>query len=83
MVQVIRSVLTERRLLQQSNRPLTSAEFVPPLAKFDPVFQDEEEALKNWYAKTPLGKKRVKAATGKEEEEAPAKKKDTKKKGKK
>ncbi|XP_071343991.1 dynein regulatory complex protein 11 [Trachinotus anak] len=83
MVQVIQSVVTKRRILQQANRPLTAAEFVAPLAKFDPVFQEEEEALKNWYAKTPLGKKRIKAATGKEEEEAPVKGKDAKKKGKK
>ncbi|KAK1897172.1 Dynein regulatory complex protein 11 [Dissostichus eleginoides] len=81
MVQVIQSIVTKRRTLQQANRPLTAAEFVAPLAKIDPVFQEEEEALKNWYAKTPLGKKRIKAATGKEEEEAPVK--DAKKKGKK
>lgn len=37
----------------------------------------------NWYAKTPLGKKRIKAATGKEEEDVPVKGKDAKKKGKK
>ncbi|XP_073332987.1 dynein regulatory complex protein 11 [Pagrus major] len=80
MVQVIQSTITKRRILQQANRPLSAAEFVAPLAKIDPVFQDEEEALKNWYAKTPLGKKRIKAATGKEEEEAPAKGKDVKKK---
>jgi len=46
MVRLIGGVLTERRLLQQARRPLTSGEFVAPLAKFDPVFQDEEEALK-------------------------------------
>lgn len=41
--------------------------------------------LQNWYAKTPLGKKRAKAASGMEgEEEAPTKGgKDAKKKGKK
>ncbi|XP_039985619.1 dynein regulatory complex protein 11 isoform X3 [Xiphias gladius] len=83
MVKVIQSVVTKRRVLQQANRPLTAAEFVAPLAKIDPVFQEEEEALKNWYSKTPLGKKRIKAATGKEEEEAPVKGKDAKKKGKK
>ncbi|KAJ4943004.1 hypothetical protein JOQ06_005513 [Pogonophryne albipinna] len=83
MVQVIQSIVTKRRTLQQANRPLTAAEFVAPLAKIDPVIQEEEEALKNWYAKTPLGKKRIKAATGKEEEEAPVKGKDAKKKGKK
>uniref|UniRef100_A0A8C7PUX1 Zgc:153738 n=1 Tax=Oncorhynchus mykiss TaxID=8022 RepID=A0A8C7PUX1_ONCMY len=85
MVQVVRSILTERRIQQLAKRPLGAAEFVAPLAKIDPVFQDEEEALKNWYAKTPLGKKRAKAASGKEgEEEAPTKGgKDAKKKGKK
>ncbi|XP_040896572.1 dynein regulatory complex protein 11 [Toxotes jaculatrix] len=83
MVQVIQSVVTKRRILQQANRPLTAAEFVSPLAKIDPVFQEEEEALKNWYAKTPLGKKRIKAATGKEEEVVPVKGKGAKKKGKK
>ena len=36
-----------------------------------------------WYAKTPLGKKRSKAATGRDEELAAAKGKGTKKKGKK
>uniref|UniRef100_A0A8C8MMU9 ATPase AAA-type core domain-containing protein n=1 Tax=Oncorhynchus tshawytscha TaxID=74940 RepID=A0A8C8MMU9_ONCTS len=74
MVQVVQSILTERRVQQLAKRPLGAAEFVAPLAKIDPVFQDEEEALKNWYAKTPLGKKRAKAASGKEgEEEAPTK----------
>ncbi|XP_029004658.1 dynein regulatory complex protein 11 isoform X2 [Betta splendens] len=83
MVKVIQSVVTKRRILQQANRPLVAAEFVVPLAKINPVFQEEEEALKDWYAKTPLGKKRVRASTGKAEEETPEKGKDTKKKGKK
>ncbi|XP_028259823.1 dynein regulatory complex protein 11 [Parambassis ranga] len=83
MVQVIQSVVTKRRIQQQASRPLIAAEFVSPLAKIDPVFQDEEEDLKNWYAKTPLGKKRIKAATGKEEEEAATKGKDANKKKKK
>lgn len=34
----------------------------------------------NWYAKTPLGKKRIKAAAGKEEEEMAGKGKAAKKK---
>ncbi|XP_026160365.1 dynein regulatory complex protein 11 [Mastacembelus armatus] len=83
MVQVIQSVVTKDRILKQATRPLTADEFVGPLAKIDPVFQEEEEALKSWYAKTPLGKKRIKAATGKDGEEAPVKGKDAKKKGKK
>lgn len=106
MVQVIQTVITKRRILQQARKPLTAAEFVAPLAKIDPVFKEEEEALKvhsliflllickfyysywywifcyyqNWYTKTPLGKKRIKAAAeGKEEEEVPDKDKDAKK----
>uniref|UniRef100_A0A8C8DKD4 IQ motif containing with AAA domain 1 n=1 Tax=Oryzias sinensis TaxID=183150 RepID=A0A8C8DKD4_9TELE len=80
MVKAIQSVVTERRIRQQGSRPLTAAEFVTPLARIDPVFQEQEEALKNWYAKTPLGRKRVKAATGKEEEQPPVKGKGAKKK---
>ncbi|KAM6923966.1 dynein regulatory complex protein 11 [Xenentodon cancila] len=83
MVQAVQGVVTKYRILQQAKRPLTADEFVAPLAKLDPVFQDEEEALKNWYARTPLGKKRIKAATGKEEENAAVQGKDAKKKGKK
>ncbi|KAG5850704.1 dynein regulatory complex protein 11 [Anguilla rostrata] len=84
MVQVVQSVLTDRRIQQLSKRPLMASEFVKPLAKTDPVFQDEEEAFKNWYAKTPQGKKRAKAASGKDgEEEAPLKGDKAAKKGKK
>ncbi|KAL1023124.1 hypothetical protein UPYG_G00036680 [Umbra pygmaea] len=84
MVQVIRSILTEHHVRQLAKRPLTAAEFVAPLAKINPVFRDEEEAFKNWYAKTPLGRKRAKAASGIEGEEEPQVKggKNAKKKGK-
>uniref|UniRef100_A0A3Q2YDJ7 IQ motif containing with AAA domain 1 n=1 Tax=Hippocampus comes TaxID=109280 RepID=A0A3Q2YDJ7_HIPCM len=67
MIQAIQQVITKRRILLQEKRPLTAIEFVAPLAKFSPVFQEEEEALKKWYAKTPLGKKRIKAAAEREE----------------
>ncbi|KAJ8375465.1 hypothetical protein SKAU_G00060450 [Synaphobranchus kaupii] len=84
MVQVVQTVLTDRRIQQLAKRPLTASEFVTPLAKSDPVFQDEEEALKNWYAKTPQGKKRAKAASGKDgEEDAPLKGDKVTNKGKK
>ena len=46
MVRVVRGILTERRIQQLAKRPLVSAEFVAHLARTDPVFQDEEEALK-------------------------------------
>ncbi|XP_077439775.1 dynein regulatory complex protein 11 [Vanacampus margaritifer] len=84
MIQAIQQVMTKRRMLLLEKRPLTAIEFVAPLAKFTPVFQDEEEALKKWYAKTPLGKKRAKAAAEREEAlQVPAKGKAPPKKGKK
>lgn len=46
IVQAIQSVVTKSRVIHQAKRPLTAAEFVTPLTKFDPVFQEEEEALK-------------------------------------
>lgn len=46
IVQAIQSVLTERRLLQLSKRPLVASEFLGHLAKLEPVYREEEEALK-------------------------------------
>uniref|UniRef100_A0A8C0I0B8 IQ motif containing with AAA domain 1 like n=1 Tax=Balaenoptera musculus TaxID=9771 RepID=A0A8C0I0B8_BALMU len=58
--QAIQAVLTERRLLQLSKRPPVASEFLGHLAKLDPVYREEEESLKDWNFKTPLGKKRMK-----------------------
>ncbi|KAL4662842.1 hypothetical protein H8958_013825 [Nasalis larvatus] len=60
ILQAIQSVLSERRFLQLSKRPLVACEFLGQLAKLDPVYREEEESLKDWYFKTPLGKKSVK-----------------------
>lgn len=46
MVRVIQSVVTKHRISQQASKPLTAAEFVAPLAKIDPIFQQEEESFK-------------------------------------
>ena len=46
ILQAIQAVLTERRLLQLSKRPLLTSEFLGPLAKLDPVYREEEESLK-------------------------------------
>lgn len=46
MVQVIQSVLTKHRLSQQASKPLIADEFRDPLAKLDPIFQQEEESFK-------------------------------------
>lgn len=46
IVQAIKSVVTKRRIQQQASKPLTASEFIPILAQMDPVFKEEEEALK-------------------------------------
>nr|XP_015214021.1 PREDICTED: IQ and AAA domain-containing protein 1 isoform X2 [Lepisosteus oculatus] len=68
ILQAVRAVLDKRRLQQLGKRPLAALEFVAPLARQDPVYKEEEETFKVWYAKTPLGRKRAKAARGAEEE---------------
>ncbi|CAM4622835.1 unnamed protein product [Leuciscus chuanchicus] len=68
ILQAIQTVLNSHRLNQQTKRPLTAVEFIPPLARLDPVYKEEEEAFKTWYSRTPLGKKRARAARASEEE---------------
>lgn len=46
IVQVVRDVLTELRLLQMTRKPLRTEEFVAPLARHDPVYKEEEESFK-------------------------------------
>ncbi|XP_032755507.1 dynein regulatory complex protein 11 [Rattus rattus] len=80
IVHVIKEVLTERRIRHQAHKPLTAIEFITMMTNMNPVYREEEESFKNWYAKTPLGRKRVLSLTvggGKEKE------KDKGKKGKK
>ncbi|KAM6945370.1 dynein regulatory complex protein 11 [Aplochiton taeniatus] len=66
--QTVRAVLSPHRLTQLASRPLSAAEFIPPLARQDPVFKEEEEAFKAWYSKTPVGRRRARAARALEEE---------------
>jgi len=58
IIEAVKQVLTEKRLSHMTSKPLESAEFVPPFSKIDPVYKEEEEEYKNWYLKTPMGKKR-------------------------
>ncbi|KAM5303199.1 IQ and AAA domain-containing protein 1-like [Glossophaga mutica] len=60
ILQAIRWVLTERRVLQLSKRPLVASEFLAHLAQLEPVHREEEESLKDWYFRTPLGMSRMK-----------------------
>lgn len=77
ILQAVRSVLSAQRLNRQTNKPLTALEFIPSLAKQDPIYREEEEAYKNWYSRTPIGKRRARA--GKAFQEATELKKAKKK----
>ncbi|XP_069472090.1 dynein regulatory complex protein 11 [Ambystoma mexicanum] len=68
LVQAAQNVLNERRVHHLAKKPLTASEFIPFLARLEPVYKEEEEAFKGWYTKTPLGKKRAKALKEREEE---------------
>uniref|UniRef100_A0A2K5KMS1 IQ motif containing with AAA domain 1 n=1 Tax=Cercocebus atys TaxID=9531 RepID=A0A2K5KMS1_CERAT len=70
IVKVVKAVLTDQRLRRQIHKPLTAVEFITAITSMDPVYKEEEESFKNWYAKTPLGKKRALAITGGSTEKA-------------
>ena len=72
ILSAVKEVLTERRVSQQGNKSLQAFEFIPGLARNDPIYKEEEEAYKKWWAKTPLGLKRGKA-TAEEEDGGKAK----------
>ncbi|NXT21075.1 DRC11 protein, partial [Syrrhaptes paradoxus] len=46
IVQAVQAVLSELRLLQMTRKPLSTDEFVTPLAMQDPVYKEEEEMFK-------------------------------------
>nr|XP_019596427.1 PREDICTED: IQ and AAA domain-containing protein 1 [Rhinolophus sinicus] len=83
IVEVVKGVLTDRRIRQQTQKPLVALEFVAALSSMNPVYQEEEESFKNWYAKTPMGKKRNLALTEGNTEKQRDKGKKTEKKGEK
>nr|XP_033788643.1 IQ and AAA domain-containing protein 1-like [Geotrypetes seraphini] len=80
IVQAVQSVLRGRRLSLQATKPLAAAEFLLHLARYDPIFKEEEEILKDWYGKTPLSKKRQKAAQARIETPSKGKEKKGKEK---
>ncbi|XP_076056160.1 IQ and AAA domain-containing protein 1-like [Oratosquilla oratoria] len=52
-------VLVEQRFARLDRMPLCAAEFIEPLSKIEPIYREEEEALKTWFLKTPVIKKRL------------------------
>mmetsp|Transcript_26433 Transcript_26433/g.53723 ORF Transcript_26433/g.53723 Transcript_26433/m.53723 type:complete len:172 (-) Transcript_26433:125-640(-) len=76
--QVVSKVLTQRRVQRLPVKPLTHAEFIPPLSKIDPVFKEEYEQFAAWTVKNnPQGKpeEKPKKDEGKDKKDAKKKKK--------
>ncbi|XP_040087763.1 dynein regulatory complex protein 11 isoform X2 [Oryx dammah] len=53
IVQVVKEVLTERRLRQQPHKPLTALEFIASLTSMNPVYQEEEDSFKVLQTQVP------------------------------
>jgi len=67
ILSTVKEVLTDRRISQQQSKALHASEFIPGLARNDPIYKEEEESFKKWWSKTPLGIKRARAAAEDEE----------------
>ncbi|XP_078100268.1 dynein regulatory complex protein 11-like [Sander vitreus] len=80
ILQAVRSVLRRRRLQTLGVRPLAAAEFIRPLARMEPVYSAQEHAFKVWLCKTPLGRRKARAAKTTTEEEGGGKEGKKKKK---
>ncbi|XP_045906785.1 dynein regulatory complex protein 11-like isoform X1 [Micropterus dolomieu] len=68
ILQAVRSVLRPHRLKKLHLQPLTATEFIPSLSRMEPVYREEEDAFKLWFRKTPLGRRKARAAKTSEEE---------------
>jgi hypothetical protein len=83
ITKVSRQVLTARRIQTLAYKPLSASEFVPSLARLDPVDPEQELEYKNWQLKTPMGKKRAALKAPPDDDDGGGKKKGKKGSGKK
>ncbi|XP_054288457.1 dynein regulatory complex protein 11 [Macrosteles quadrilineatus] len=61
LVNVVKEVMTCKRILQLSIQPLTLAEIINVLARYEPIYKEEEEQFLAWFSKTPLGRRKTRA----------------------
>ncbi|XP_017777581.1 PREDICTED: IQ and AAA domain-containing protein 1 [Nicrophorus vespilloides] len=61
IMSALNEVLTVKRKLQLRVKPLNPLEIINALAKRVPVYKEEDEAMANWWMKTPMCKRRTKA----------------------
>ncbi|XP_067002371.2 dynein regulatory complex protein 11 [Anabrus simplex] len=61
ILEVVKEVMTCKRVLQLRVLPLTHAELINALCKQNPVYREEEEAFLQWFSKTPIGRRKARA----------------------
>jgi hypothetical protein len=49
---VVRRTLTTRRVERLARKPFTINELIGPLSKEDPIYQDVDTEMREWYHKT-------------------------------
>jgi hypothetical protein len=59
ILQVIKEVMTCKRVLQLRVQPLTHVELINSLCKLEPVYKEEDEAFLQWSLKTPIGRRKA------------------------
>lgn len=70
MISTIAEVMTIKRVLQLRIHPLSPLELVNALCKRTPIYKEEEEAMEQWWLKSPMVRKRIRAVEMLIEEEA-------------
>ncbi|XP_018335988.1 dynein regulatory complex protein 11 [Agrilus planipennis] len=70
ITKTVREVMTVKRMVQLRVQPLSPLELINALSKMIPVYKEEEDALINWWSKTPMCKRRSQAVEALIEEEA-------------
>jgi hypothetical protein len=59
ILEVIKEVMTCKRVLQLRVQPLTHVELINSLCKLEPVYKEEDEAFLQWFLKTPIGRRKT------------------------
>ncbi|XP_075224915.1 dynein regulatory complex protein 11 [Lycorma delicatula] len=80
ILNVIKDVMTCKRVLQLRIQPLTHAEIINVLSKYEPIYKEEEEAFISFYSKTPIGRRKARALEIEAEKQLLSKEQQVKKK---
>ncbi|RZF48213.1 hypothetical protein LSTR_LSTR006180 [Laodelphax striatellus] len=80
ILKVVKEVMTCKRVLQLRIQPLTHAEIINVLSRYEPIYKEEEEAFMQFYSKTPIGRRKARALEIEAEKQLMSKDQQVKKK---